>query len=90
LFDALVLLVSDQQALPLVNDAHARDFVADALAHRKYIEYVASAMPMLRTAGIDDPDGGMVELKMRGDVTRFVKVCRKLRFFERSTARNTG
>jgi hypothetical protein len=47
-------------------------------------------MPMLRTAGIDGLDGGMVELKMRDDVARFVKVCRKLRFFERSTARNTG
>jgi catalase len=90
LFDAVVLLVSDQQPLPPVNDAHVRDFVADELAHLKYIGYVASAMPLPRTAGIDGPDGGMVELKARDDVTRFVKVCRKLRFFERATAKHPG
>jgi catalase len=88
-FDAVVLLVSDKQALPLAGDAHARDFVADALAHRKFIGYVASAMPLLRTAGIDGPDGGMVELKGRDGVTRFVQACRKLRFFERATERKT-
>jgi hypothetical protein len=38
---------------------------------------------LLRTAGIDGPDGGMVELKERGDVTRFAHACAKLRFFER-------
>jgi catalase len=89
-FDAVVLLVSDQEALPLVNDAHARDFVADALAHLKFIGYVASAMPLLRTAGIDGPDGGMVELKGRNDVARFVQACRRLRFFERATAKKTA
>jgi catalase len=85
-FDAIVLLVSDQEALPLVNDAHARDFVADALAHLKFIGYIASAMPLLRAAGIEGPDGGMVELKDWGDVARFVHACRKLRFFQRALA----
>jgi catalase len=89
-FDTVVLLVSDRQAFPLVNDPHARDFVADALAHLKFIGYVASAMPLLRAAGVDGPDGGTVELKVRDDVTTFVKACRKFRFFERAAARNTG
>jgi catalase len=83
-FDAVALLVSDQQARALADDAHVRDFVADALAHLKFIGYTKSAMPLLRTAGIDSPDGGMIELKEPDDLTRFVHACRKLRFFERA------
>ena len=44
LFDAVVLLTSHQAIDDLVKEAAARDFVADAFQHCKYIGYDQSAM----------------------------------------------
>ena len=84
LYDAVVLLPSRDHVKVLARHPAARDFVADAFAHSKFIAYVEDAMPLLeRVIGHDDVDDGFIELKEAGDMTKFVEVCRKLRFIER-------
>jgi catalase len=82
LFDAVALLVSDEGAKLLAGEATARDFIADAFAHLKFIAYVASAQPLLDKAGVT-PDGGVIALKAGKDAAAFVQSCAKLRFWER-------
>jgi catalase len=84
LFDAVALLVSEQGAEMLAKEAAARDFVADAFAHLKFIGFVAAAAPLLAKAGIaPDEDEGLVALKSTASLTDFVQSCRKLRLWAR-------
>jgi catalase len=87
-FDAVALLISEVGAQVLVNESTARDFIADAFAHLKFIAYVDAALPLMERAGIDeeDIDGGCVELSTGKSAKTFVEACRKLRFWERSAA----
>jgi catalase len=81
-FDAVAVLLSDAGAKLLADEATARDFVADAFAHCKFIAYTAAAMPLLQKAGVA-PDAGVVELKAAADAAAFVKTCGQLRFWDR-------
>lgn len=84
LFDAVVLLVSEDGAADLLDKPAARDFVADAYAHCKFIGYSAPARALFRKAGIDRRlDKGFFALDSASDVIGFVTACRKLRFWER-------
>ncbi len=84
LFDAVVILTGDNGVAKLLGRPAARDFVADAFAHHKFIGYTASAMPLLQKAGVPEkPDEGLVLLKTAGDCEPFVSRCRRLRFWER-------
>ena len=84
LFDAVVLLPSADGAAMLAKDATARDFVADAFAHLKFIGYAAAAEPLLKKAGVfEDRDEGCLALKSAPDAETFVAACRKLRFWAR-------
>lgn len=87
LFDAVVIAVSKQGAEQLVHEATARDFVADAYAHLKYIGYVAEAQPLLDKAGIPgDGDEGIVQLTAADDkITGFIEAAKKLRLWERES-----
>ncbi|NNJ24088.1 Catalase C [Planctomycetes bacterium LzC2] len=85
LYDAVALLPSADGAVELKTMPPARDFVADAFAHKKFIAHVKAATPLLGKAGVvpDDLDGGCVELKSASDCDAFVKQCRALRFWDR-------
>ena len=85
LFDAVVLLPSEDGAKQLAQDADARDFVTDAYAHAKFIGYAATALPLLKRAGVTDDamDDGLIALKAGSDAEGFVKACRALRFWPR-------
>jgi catalase len=84
LFDAVAILPSAEGAQILSKNPAARDFVADAFAHLKFIAYVGEAMPLLKKAGVDeDLDKGCLELSGAKDAKSFVTMCRKLRFWER-------
>jgi catalase len=84
LYDAVALLVSDAGAQSLANHPAARDFIADAYAHAKFIGYVESAAPLLRKAlGEKAIDEGLIALNGSKDIAGFVHECRKLRFWER-------
>lgn len=84
LFDAVALLVSQDGAEKLAGEAAARDFVADAFAHLKFIGLVAAAKPLLDKAGVPvDADEGLIALDSSASVDAFVKACRKLRLWAR-------
>ncbi|TGP55671.1 catalase [bacterium M00.F.Ca.ET.230.01.1.1] len=87
LFDAVVLLVSQEGAEMLSRDAAAKDFVSDAFAHLKFIGFVAGAGPLLASAGVAaDADEGLIELTGGGSARSFVEACRKLRLWAREDA----
>ncbi len=63
IFDFPVMLVSAKGADVLAKMPPARDFVADAFAHFKFLAYSPEAVPLLQKAGIlDDLDDGCIEL----------------------------
>ena len=83
LFDAVALLVSEEGAAKLTKESAARDFVADAFAHLKFIGFGPGAEPLLAKAGIaPDEDDGLVPLDA-ASVSSFVEQCRKLRLWAR-------
>ena len=88
LFDAVAILVSEEGAERLTGEATARDFVADAFAHCKYIAYVPAAAPLFEKAGVplDVPDEGLIELSKTKDAESFVTACSNLRVWAREEA----
>ncbi|MCJ8142244.1 catalase [Ancylobacter sp. A5.8] len=82
LFDAVALLLSPEGAGQLTGEAAARDFVADAFAHCKFIGFTAEAMPLLAKAGVE-VDEGVMPLDDAGAIAGFVQSCRKLRLWAR-------
>lgn len=84
LYDAVVVLVSESGAKPLMKNASAMNFISDAFAHLKFIAYNAAALPLFQKAGIaSDLDEGCMELKAAQGAAAFVAACRKLRVWER-------
>lgn len=87
LFDAVALLLSEEGAERLAGEAAARDFVADAFAHCKFIAFTPDAVALLRKAGVDpQADEGMIALGEPGAVAAFIESCRKLRLWSREMA----
>jgi catalase len=87
LYDAVALLPSESGVKTLAKQPAARDFVADAFAHLKFIGYVKTAMPLLEKAGVADHcDDGFVELSDPKHCTKFVDMCRKVRYWAREAA----
>ncbi|MDK1490817.1 catalase [Sinorhizobium sp. 7-81] len=84
LYDAVVLLPSPNAVSELVDVAAARDFVADAFAHCKYIGYVEAAVPLLERAGIANAlDEGTISLGDTKSVQTFIKSLGSLRVWAR-------
>jgi catalase len=84
LFDAVAVLLSDAGAEKLSKEAAARDFVADAFAHCKFIGFTANAAPLFLKAGVEpDADEGLFTLDGDDTVDDFAKACRKLRLWAR-------
>jgi len=91
LFDAVVLLTSDQAIDDLVMEATARDFVADAFQHCKFIGYDQSALPLLDKAGISAAlDEGTIALSSAKDVSEFTEELGKLRVWGREPSVKLG
>jgi len=84
LYDAVAIFPSEEGARLLIKNAAARDFVADAFAHLKFIAYVSAAGPLLEKAGIAaDLDDGCIEITEVKHAAKFVAACRNLRLWER-------
>jgi len=84
LFDAVVILTSEESVEQLTKDAPSQDFVRDAFAHCKFIAYSPEAMPLIEKAGIaDDLDEGCVEVIKAADIARFIEKCGELRVWAR-------
>ncbi|RWO58766.1 catalase [Mesorhizobium sp.] len=87
LFDAVALILSEEGAERLAGEAAARDFVADAFAHCKFIGFTSGAVPLLQKAGVDpEADEGMIGLDDPKAITGFIEGCRKLRLWSREMA----
>jgi catalase len=90
LFDAVALLIAAPAVDDLVNEAAARDFVADAFQHCKFIGYVGDAKPLLQVAGIlEKLDEGIVELPGES-LAAFVEELGKLRVWAREPSVKLG
>jgi catalase len=82
LYDAVVLLISENGARLLAKDAPTKDFISDAFAHCKFIAHTAAADGLLKGAGVT-PDAGFVPLKAAKDAGKFIQACRTLRYWDR-------
>jgi catalase len=85
LYDAVALLPAEPAVEDLIQESTARDFVADAFAHCKFIGYVDAATRLLAKAGIsvDDLDEGCIPLANTKDAKAFVESLGKLRVWGR-------
>ncbi|CAN5592667.1 catalase [soil metagenome] len=84
LFDAIVLLPSASGVKELLLLPAARDFVADAVAHRKFIAYCEDALSLIdKAVGQQAIDDGFLALTKAKDCNAFVALCRQLRFWDR-------
>ncbi len=87
LYDAVALLTTVEGGRILANEPAARDFVADAFAHMKFIGYVDGAIPLLKKAGVEESrDGGFIALEGSKGGSTFIAACRQLRFWAREAA----
>ncbi len=71
-FDAIVLILSDDAAKALTRDTAAIDFVHDAYGHLKAIGVAQGGRRLLLAANVE-PDAGVVEL---GDLGRFISAAK--------------
>jgi catalase len=83
LFDAVAVLPSADGVALLAGDAAARDFVADAFAHCKFIAHNAAARALFDAARVPALDAGFVPLSGDKDAAAFVAACRGLRLWSR-------
>jgi len=83
LYDAVGVLTSEDGATLLGDHPAARDFIADAFAHCKFLAYTPEALSLLEKAIGPDHDEGCLELASADDAETFVEMCRKLRYWER-------
>ncbi|WP_281253235.1 catalase [Puniceibacterium sediminis] len=83
LYDAVVILVSSDGAKVLSKMHAAKTFAADAFAHGKFIGVGGAGAELLKAAGVDSPDGGVIALDKNTDAKDFVTTCAKVRFWDR-------
>ena len=84
LYDAVAVLPSESGMIDLLKELTARDFVADAFAHCKFIAYTAAALPLFEKAGIfEGLDEGVILLATPKDVASFIELLGNLRIWSR-------
>ena len=82
LYDAVALALSEAGAAALAREPAAREFVADAFAHGKFVAHTAGAKALFDAAGVA-PDEGCVALGAGSDATAFLERCAELRHWAR-------
>jgi len=84
LYDAVAVLTSTDGGKLLAREATAKDFLADAFAHCKFIAFTPAAEALFVKAGLaEDMDAGCIAVKTPDEAKRFVETCRSLRLWER-------
>jgi len=87
LFDAIVVLVTDEGASELAAMPPAQDFVSDAHAHGKFVGYTPSARPLFEAIGIDPVanPAGYIELDdSPNTAAKLIEMCRGIRAWDRT------
>jgi catalase len=83
-FDAVAILAAEEGILALLKLPPARDFVADAYAHYKFIGFSEASRKLFAKAGLpEDLDEGILPLAKKADAATFIAACRQLRFWDR-------
>lgn len=82
LFDAVAVLLSKEGTDALLSEATARDFVADAYAHLKFIGYSEAAIPLFEKASVPTQEDGIELLNVAG-TGKFLEDCKQLRVWPR-------
>jgi catalase len=86
LYDAVVILTTNDGAATLAQHPAARDFLTDAYAHAKFIGYTDAAAPLFAATGVDRLiDNGFLQLGAGTDAAEFLARCRQLRYWQRQT-----
>ncbi len=80
LFDAVVVLASDESGAELAANADAIDFIRDAYGHCKVIGFSPGARALVDAAGVE-PDEGVVEIGT--DASAFVEAAKNGRIWTR-------
>ncbi|OIQ31328.1 MAG: catalase HPII [Alphaproteobacteria bacterium MedPE-SWcel] len=83
LYDAVVILVSEEGADELKEMHAAKTFVADAFAHGKFMAVGDAGAELLNAAGVTEPDSGVQSLSKKSDAKAFVSTCAKVRHWDR-------
>jgi catalase len=83
LYDAVAVVVSEEGAAALSAVPAAKQFVADAHSHFKFVAHTPGAAALFTAAGVSTGAGGYAQLGGRGSAKRFVEACRSLRFWDR-------
>ncbi len=87
LFDAVAVIPSEAGGTLLGRDGTARDFIADAFAHGKFIGLSPGGRAVMAAAGLDHrTDAGCLALEGADDAAEFVAACAALRLWERELA----
>jgi catalase len=77
LYDAVALMISGEESSLLANQPAARDFVADAFVHSKFIAYVESAKPFLtKVVGATNLDDALLKIRGSKDISKFIQKSR--------------
>lgn len=83
LYDAVVLLTSEEGAKELIKIPEARDFVSDAYSHKKFIGFTESSMALLKAVGLnEDQDDGIINLETC-KACDFLQTLTQLRYWQR-------
>lgn len=84
LYDAVILITSDDGIQEISDNPAALEFVTDAFFHNKFIGYVDSAIRLFENAGIAKKlDKGCIKLS-KAAFKEFIKTCHSLRFWPRA------
>jgi catalase len=84
LYDAVILFIADDQIDAFAKNSAARDFIADAFAHCKYVGYASGAKALLQNVlNVDEEDGGILEIHDASDIGTFCQEIKNLRYWER-------
>lgn len=87
LYDAVAVLPSRDGIGDILPEPAARDFVADAFAHYKFVLFTEPARLLFKKAGLpDDLDSGFMPFDKKANAKSFVETCAKLRFWDRDGA----
>jgi catalase len=83
LFDAVAILAGPDSAQIMAQTPAARDFVADAHAHGKYLAHAGADHLLKAVLSPDQIDAGYFALDDGGTCTEFLAACATLRLWDR-------
>jgi catalase len=84
LYDYVMILPSDDSKVKLAEMSAAKDFVAHAFAHHKFIAFTEAALPLFKSVSLHEKlDDGTFQLGTPDDVENFLSACKKQRFWDR-------